>query len=468
MLLLGFRSDRPWPAHTTFTLFLTAEGPQASVHAPGAVRIDYEPYEHARPHLLVQRVGPDGVQVVGDQVVVRGAMGERISAFEMAFGLALLGFSAEKRPVLRLALSWGGGSPRGMTWPAGLVFHGNPGSEPPDMASAARWGRLAGWSDASGPGAISRTDWKRMRARDQEISRRGRSAHSEVRLLVEEWKKTRKEDRVLVPEVLGNLEWIARREPLSAGDLLAMATTLRYLNRHRRALGILDALVNHPDRAAAQRALYERALCLEASEAFEQAAQDWEAIAQKVGPSLGPAYTRKAAAVRAKQAPWQAEQEARAQDAREDDRPHVLLRTNRGDILIELHAAEVPQATAHFLSLVQAKFYDGTLFHRVLGDFMAQGGDPNSRELGCDIDGHGTVPVEIDLEMDARHGFWRGAVGFAHKYGAESNGSQFFLLTAPKPDLGRYTCFAHVLSGMDVVDRLERCDTLLRAEVLKR
>jgi peptidylprolyl isomerase len=71
------------------------------------------------------------------------------------------------------------------------------------------------------------------------------------------------------------------------------------------------------------------------------------------------------------------------------------------------------------------------------------------------------------MELNERHGFWRGAVGFARKM-RESNGSQFFIMTAPRPDLGDYTCFGRVVSGMEHVDRLELCDPLEKAVVLKR
>jgi cyclophilin family peptidyl-prolyl cis-trans isomerase len=171
--------------------------------------------------------------------------------------------------------------------------------------------------------------------------------------------------------------------------------------------------------------------------------------------------------VREKQAAWEEEQRARAEDEASGDLPLVGLRTSRGLVVVSIHARDVPVAAKHFLDLVDAKFYDGTLFHRVLGDFVAQGGDPVSRDQGCDFAGSGTSPTEVDMEIDERHGFWRGAVGFARKM-RESNGSQFFFMTAPRPDLGDYTCFGHVVAGMEHVDRIEHCDVLHEAFVLRR
>ena len=119
-----------------------------------------------------------------------------------------------------------------------------------------------------------------------------------------------------------------------------------------------------------------------------------------------------------------------AQNALAQEAPRVKFATTAGDFVVEVYPDKAPKTVDNFLQYVKDKHYDGTLFHRVMGDFMAQGGDPKSRELGCEFAGQGTSAIEIEMEMDARHGFWRGAVGFAHKWGNEQNGCQFFLTTA--------------------------------------
>ena len=152
----------------------------------------------------------------------------------------------------------------------------------------------------------------------------------------------------------------------------------------------------------------------------------------------------------------------------------VACRTTRGEVVLRLFANDVPASVAHFVALVRRRepdgrgFYDGTRFHRVVGDFLVQGGDPVTRGGSCEDAGQGAGPAGIPVEANPRHGFWRGAVGFA-RGGALENGSQFFVLVSARPELGEqdFTCFGHVASGMEVVDRLETCDELLEARVLE-
>ena len=137
----------------------------------------------------------------------------------------------------------------------------------------------------------------------------------------------------------------------------------------------------------------------------------------------------------------------------------VVLDTAEGRIVIRLATREAPRTTANFRQLVAKGFYDGTYFHRVIPGFMIQGGDPNSRDADPFNDGQGgpgwTVPAEIGLPHV------RGAVATARMPDAvnparESNGSQFFICVADRPDLDRggYTVFGRVIAGMDAVDRL--------------
>ncbi|MFV1959913.1 MAG: peptidylprolyl isomerase, partial [Planctomycetota bacterium] len=169
---------------------------------------------------------------------------------------------------------------------------------------------------------------------------------------------------------------------------------------------------------------------------------------------------------------WTKDQALRAADAARHDLPLVLLRTTRGDVLIQLFARDVPKGVEHFLDLVRRRegdrgFYDGTRFHRVEGAFLVQGGDPVSRD-DLDAAGRSTGPTPVEVERNPRHRFFRGAVGFARGM-ALVNGSQFFVLTGSRPalDEGNFTCFGHVVAGMDVVDRLARGDTLLEAVVVR-
>jgi cyclophilin family peptidyl-prolyl cis-trans isomerase len=467
-LMLAFASDRTWSERATLSLFFCPEGPHAGGAGPGCVRMDYEPFEHNREHLLLSVYGPDGgVRRVHDRAVVRHTLGPGSTRLEMAFGLDLLGLTKARRPTVRFCAQWSRpGSPSVML-PAGLDFRSPPGKAPADFASAARWVRLTGWGDPSGPGAFSRTDWTAWIEEARQITIHGSRAHERVREIAEEWKKTEKKDAEIVPEVIGNLEWVREREPLTDTDLLAMATVLRYLNRHERAAGLLEALVDRGGPSAGL-ALHQRALLNRSREAFEDEARDWDDLARLNPGPYAQRYRAAAEQARARLPAWKKEQAARRADEADATLPRVRLQTARGPVEIVLHAHDVPKAVKHFVGLVSSGFYDGTLFHRVMGDFMAQGGDPKSRDLGCEQAGTGSSPEEIDVEVNPRHGFWRGAVAYARSGVKLSNGSQFFILTSPRPGLGRYTVFGHVASGMAAVDRLEQCDALVKAVVVGR
>lgn len=467
-LMVGFESTLPWPPRTTLTLYFAQENAPGGAHGPGSISIAYEPYAHDRAHVFAFRHGPDGVERVHDQIVVRKALGERGCALELAFNLGVLGITKDKRPPLRFAALWGHPNARGATWPKGLQFQGKAGSQrPPALASTEQWGTLDGWGDPTAPGAFSKSDWTKWIETDREITNRGRDAHAEVKLLLEEWKGTRKQDSEFQKLVLEEFDWLSRQEPLTASDLTAMATTLRFLNRYERALGMLDALVNHPDPIAAHYARWVRAQTLGDAQQFERAAEDWTLLAERSQGHSKARYAAEATKAKSKQAAWEKEQKLRAQDAAAGDLPRVALHTNRGLVVLELFERDVPNAVKHFLGLVESKFYDGTCFHRVLGTWLAQGGDPKSRELGCEFAGAGSSGREIELEINERHGFWRGAVGFANKQHDPRNGSQFFMLTGPRPDLGKFTCFGYVAEGQAVVDRIEWGDKLLKAVILR-
>ncbi len=124
----------------------------------------------------------------------------------------------------------------------------------------------------------------------------------------------------------------------------------------------------------------------------------------------------------------------------------VRLTTGRGSIVMELDGENAPNTCAMFLDLVGNGFYDGQVFHRVVPDFVAQGGDPRA-------DGWGGPGYTIRSEWSSRP-FVRGTVGIAHD-GKDTGGSQFFITLSEQPHLnGRYTVFGRVVDGMDVADAL--------------
>jgi cyclophilin family peptidyl-prolyl cis-trans isomerase len=130
----------------------------------------------------------------------------------------------------------------------------------------------------------------------------------------------------------------------------------------------------------------------------------------------------------------------------------ATMTTNHGEITIELFDDDAPKTVENFRKLARDGFYDGLVFHRVIKDFMVQGGCPQGTGTG----GPGyTFEDEIN-----RHKIVRGALAMANA-GPNTNGSQFFIVTTPEaPWLdGKHTVFGEVASGMDVVDAVEGLPT---------
>ena len=130
----------------------------------------------------------------------------------------------------------------------------------------------------------------------------------------------------------------------------------------------------------------------------------------------------------------------------------MTMTTNKGDIVFELHDEDAPKTVGNFRSLAEKGFYDGLTFHRIIRDFMIQGGCPQGTGTG----GPGyTFEDEINP-----HKVVRGALAMANA-GPDTNGSQFFIVTTDAAPLldGKHTVFGKVTSGMDVVDQLEALPT---------
>jgi peptidyl-prolyl cis-trans isomerase B (cyclophilin B) len=125
----------------------------------------------------------------------------------------------------------------------------------------------------------------------------------------------------------------------------------------------------------------------------------------------------------------------------------ATLHTNHGAIAIELFADDAPKTVANFEKLAGDGFYNGVIFHRVIPDFMVQGGDPTGT-------GSGGPGYQFEDEFND-HKVVRGALAMANA-GPNTNGSQFFIVTAeacPWLD-GKHTVFGQVTSGMDVIDTI--------------
>lgn len=159
--------------------------------------------------------------------------------------------------------------------------------------------------------------------------------------------------------------------------------------------------------------------------------------------------------------------------------PTAVLKTNQGEIKIQLFPEQAPMTAENFIRLAQKGYYDGTIFHRVISDFMIQGGDPEGNVTGGEsIWGH---PFEDELSRELFN--IRGALSMANS-GPNTNGSQFFIVqnkNMPKRYIkqmepagypkeiihaykqggtpwldGRHTVFGQVITGMDVVDKIAK------------
>ena len=177
---------------------------------------------------------------------------------------------------------------------------------------------------------------------------------------------------------------------------------------------------------------------------------------------------------------WKTEQAIRAkEDAATGDEqlPIVKLSTTKGDIEILMLENEAPNTVANFISLVEKKFYDGIKFHRVIPVFMAQGGDPNSRDNPA-LAGQGgpgySIACECYQENARRH--FAGSLSMAHA-GKDSGGSQFFLTHLPTSNLNPapdklegavHTVFGRTIKGLDVIRALEVDDVIKSAVVVRK
>ena len=137
--------------------------------------------------------------------------------------------------------------------------------------------------------------------------------------------------------------------------------------------------------------------------------------------------------------------------------PHAFIETAKGTIEIELSVLDAPQTAQNFITLARKGYFNGLQIHRVVPNFVIQGGDPRG-------DGSGGPGYSIRDELNDRP-YVRGTVGMALS-GPDTGGSQFFITHSPQPHLdAKYTVFGHVVNGMDVVDRIQQLDVIQRVSI---
>jgi len=171
---------------------------------------------------------------------------------------------------------------------------------------------------------------------------------------------------------------------------------------------------------------------------------------------------------------WQDELARRAKEEEADDLPRVRLVTTKGDIVLELFENEAPQTVGNFIHLVSTGFYEGSPFHRVLGNFMVQGGSNSEDGLG----GPG-YEIYCECHRDDHRKHFRGSLSMAKKAEPHTGSSQFFLTFRRTPHLdGLHTVFGRILEGWDVLESIQRRDPtrpgqpdpdrIVKAEVVRK
>ncbi len=142
--------------------------------------------------------------------------------------------------------------------------------------------------------------------------------------------------------------------------------------------------------------------------------------------------------------------------AQKSTNPHVVLETNQGSIEVELYPDIAPKAVKNFIELSKKGYYNGVVFHRVIKRFMIQGGDPTGTGAG----GESIYGATFEDEYAPNVVFDKpGLLAMANR-GPNTNGSQFFITTVPTPHLnGGHTIFGKVVSGFDVVQKIENTRT---------
>lgn len=137
----------------------------------------------------------------------------------------------------------------------------------------------------------------------------------------------------------------------------------------------------------------------------------------------------------------------------------AVIETNKGTIKVELLEQDAPKTTENFRLLAERNYYDGVIFHRVIKNFMIQGGDPLGEGYGGESAWGGRFDDEIDRSSPLYTGVYeKGTVAMANA-GPNTNGSQFFIMHIDYPLPPSYTKFGRVIEGQDIVDAIAEVAT---------
>jgi peptidyl-prolyl cis-trans isomerase B (cyclophilin B) len=147
----------------------------------------------------------------------------------------------------------------------------------------------------------------------------------------------------------------------------------------------------------------------------------------------------------------------------------AIIKTNKGDMKVSFYENDAPNTVANFVKLAKEGYYNGLKWHRVLPDFVIQGGCPNSREGAKGMPGTGGPGYKIDCELTGENQHHeRGVLSMAHA-GRNTGGSQFFVCHSRKQTSHldkNHTCFGKVYEGLDVIDAIKEGDSIDSIEII--
>jgi len=148
---------------------------------------------------------------------------------------------------------------------------------------------------------------------------------------------------------------------------------------------------------------------------------------------------------------------------------NAILNTEKGSMKVQFYDDDAPNTVANFIKLSKEGFYNGLAFHRVIPDFVIQGGCPYSIDMSNPQVGTGGPGYKIDCELDGELQYHdRGVMSMAHS-GRNTGGSQFFICHSRQNTKhldGNHTCFGKVVEGLEVIDKISAGDKILNIEIL--
>ena len=265
---------------------------------------------------------------------------------------------------------------------------------------------------------------------------------------------------------------LINRFPNSSDIVMNWVNVLENQNQFPQAIAAMENLseeqLQDPNTALAYaQLLYSDNRFNDAIEALNSVNQESENASPVTASRIASVKTKYEEAI----GHWQEEQSIRDVEDAAGDMPTARIITVKGPIELTLFEDHAPNTVANFITLAQDGFYDGTKFHRVLKKFMAQGGDPNSKDGAEGSPGSGGPGYTIKDEHlgdDFRRHF-AGSLSMANRSAPNSGGSQFFITHLPTNHLdGRHTVFGRVTSGLDVVRNLEVDDEILSITITSK